>query len=90
MRCAGGVLLEPDASVALGEVGATIGGARADAPAPGIDPCVQAGMSTEDLGLTLRIKEVESRNKELELETAQLRLKTLELEWLSFVCMPVL
>jgi len=77
-----GVLPDPAAGVALGEVGATVGAARADAPAPGIEcsVCVQAGMSTGDLRLTLHIREVESWNKELELEATHLRLKTLELE----------
>lgn len=77
-----GVLPDPAAGVALGEVGATVGAARADAPAPGIEcsVCVQAGMSTGDLRLTLHIREVESWNKDLELEATHLRLKTLELE----------
>lgn len=37
-------------------------------------------MSTEDLCLALRIKEVETRNKELEVQAMHLRVKALELE----------
>lgn len=37
-------------------------------------------MSTEDLRLALRIKEVETRNKELEVQAMHLRVRALELE----------
>ncbi|XP_013856586.1 uncharacterized protein LOC106512535, partial [Austrofundulus limnaeus] len=56
-------------------VGASISDAGPD---PVSDP--HKGMTTEDLRLTLRIKEVETRKSELELQTMHLRVRALELE----------
>jgi len=40
----------------------------------------KAGMSAEELQLTLRIREVELRHKELEVEAMHIRVKALEIE----------
>ncbi|KAK2845089.1 hypothetical protein Q5P01_011748 [Channa striata] len=52
----------------------------AGAPAPLQDLPLHSGMTTEDLKLTLRIREVEVRNRELEVEAMLLKVKALELE----------
>lgn len=61
--------------------GMTEPGALAGIPAPSHDLPVKPGMTTEELMLTLHIKEVEVRHKELEVEAMHfLKVRALELE----------
>ncbi|XP_035984480.1 uncharacterized protein LOC118558122 [Fundulus heteroclitus] len=64
---------------ALGAVGDA---ALADVPAASSEPSTKSleGMSSEDLRLTLHIREVENHTKELEVEAMRLRIRALELQ----------
>lgn len=47
---------------------------------PVTDPLMGAGMTTENLRITLQIKEAEARSKQLEVQAMHLRIRALELE----------